>query len=231
MLTDEERKFILNAYLRDVHHISNKEYQRRAWIRGEIGTDFDEACCRFFDDNSDVFENYKDYWITEAQYQILKKFWHKFRAFSDDNSWPPDFIDTPEWDEVTLLAKEVLQAFNYTTTYMFTYKARQQRLWNLLKMIDIISDWDYQQRVWIDEDPTGTDFNETCDRFFDYGDRVLEHYKDYLITDTQYQALKKFWDKFTAFINEDNCPCEFIDTSEWKEIIEMAKEVLRVSDY
>ncbi len=233
MLADENKKYILAEYLWIIHGISDKEYQRRVWIRGE-GPEcdsFDETCCGFFDDYNYVFENYKDYWITDVQYQVLEKLWVKFRAFSRKHDWPPDFIDTPEWDKVTLLAKEVLQAFSYTTTYMLTHKVRQHRLRNLLKMIDIISDRDYQQRVWIDEDPTGTDFNETCNRFFDYGDRVLEHYKDYLITDIQYQALKKFWDKFSTFINENNCPCEFIDTSEWKEIMELAKEVLRASDY
>jgi hypothetical protein len=57
--------------------------------------------------------NYKLCDITENQYHILKEFRDKFLIFSDENSYEPAFIDTPEWDEITKLAKEVLQAFNY----------------------------------------------------------------------------------------------------------------------
>ena len=73
----------------------------------------DETCCRFFDDGASVLENYKDFWITDSQYHILKNFWDKFEAFADDNHWPHKFIDTPEWNEITEMAKEVLKVFNY----------------------------------------------------------------------------------------------------------------------
>lgn len=115
MLKDEDKKYILSEYLRNIRHISDKEYQKRIWIRGEGPEcdDFDETCCRFFDDGASLFENYRDFWITDSQYQILKKFRDKFRVFSDDNHWPPEFIDTPEWAEIMELAKEVLKTFDY----------------------------------------------------------------------------------------------------------------------
>jgi len=71
----------------------------------------------FFDDGALVFENYKDFWIAENQYQILKIFWDKFDIFADNNDWPPYFIDTPEWDEITKMAAEVLKAFDYKPQY------------------------------------------------------------------------------------------------------------------
>jgi hypothetical protein len=55
----------------------------------------------------------KKFWITDSQYQILRKFRDKFRAFSDGHSYEPLFIDTPEWSEITEMAKEVLKAFHY----------------------------------------------------------------------------------------------------------------------
>ena len=115
MLTDEEKEYILNKFLKNISHISDKDYQRRVWIygKGPECDDFDETCCHFFDDGDPVLEHYKDFWITESQYQILKKFRDKFEAFADDNNWPHEFIDTPEWNEITEMAKEVLQAFNY----------------------------------------------------------------------------------------------------------------------
>ncbi|MDE3046505.1 MAG: hypothetical protein KGJ02_07665 [Verrucomicrobiota bacterium] len=115
MLTEESRKDILNTYLNLIYIISDKEYQRKVWIQGELsGSDFDEICCLFFDDIGDpLLEHYKDFGISDDQYQLLKKFRDQFYIFSRKNDWPPEFIDTPAWDEVTLMAKEVLQAFNY----------------------------------------------------------------------------------------------------------------------
>jgi hypothetical protein len=115
MLTDEDRKYILNEHLRNIYHISDKEYQRRVWIQGKGPEcdDFDETCCHFFDDGDPMLEHYKDFSITDNQYQILKRFRDRFRSFSDDNYWPPEFIDTSEWNEITEMAKAVLKAFNY----------------------------------------------------------------------------------------------------------------------
>jgi len=107
-----DRKQIMQTLLRTVHHIYDKEYQKRAWIRGEEA-DFDESVCIFFDIVDDVLNNYRTFQITDHQYQTLKKFSEKFKVFSEENNWPPEFIDTPEWNEITEMAKEVLKAFNY----------------------------------------------------------------------------------------------------------------------
>jgi len=114
MLTKEDQKYIVNEYLSMIHDISDKEYQRRAWIRGELpGTDFDEAVCQYVDMGDPVLENYRDFGITDIQYHILRKFRDKFETFWNKWHWPPDFIDTPEWDEITKMAAEVLKVFDY----------------------------------------------------------------------------------------------------------------------
>lgn len=114
MLTNDDKNYVLGEYLRNIHHVSDKEYQRRAWIRGEApGTDFDEAVCQFVDIGDPILENYQDFGVTDAQYLILRKFRNKFGAFWVKNDWPPAFIDTPEWNEITEIAKEVLQTFDY----------------------------------------------------------------------------------------------------------------------
>ena len=114
-LTEEDRQYILNEFLRNVSGISNKEYQKRIWIIGE-GPEvdsYDDAVCDFFLECDSILENHKDFGITENQCQVLKKFRDKFEEFSDENDWPPEFIDTPEWNEITKMAKDVLKAFNY----------------------------------------------------------------------------------------------------------------------
>ena len=35
MLTQEDRKYILNEFLRNISHISDKNYQMRVWILGK----------------------------------------------------------------------------------------------------------------------------------------------------------------------------------------------------
>ena len=109
------RNQILISVLETIEGISDKEYQKRVWIHGEGPEcdDFDETCCNFFGDGDPLLENYKAFEITEHQYTVLKKFRDRFRAFSDENYWPHEFIDAPEWEKITEMAKEVLKAFNY----------------------------------------------------------------------------------------------------------------------
>ena len=110
-----DRRQILISVLETIEGISDKEYQKRVWIKGE-GTqvdDFDETCCNFFGDGDPLIERYKEFGITESQYQLLKGFRDEFRIFSDENNWPPEFIDTPEWEKIMNLAKEVLEVFHY----------------------------------------------------------------------------------------------------------------------
>ncbi len=99
MLTNKAKKQILMSVLETVEHVSNKEYQKRV--------------CNFFGDGDPLLENYKEFGLTESQYLSLKKFRDSFRDFSDKYYHPYEFIDTPEWNEITEMAKEVLKAFHY----------------------------------------------------------------------------------------------------------------------
>ncbi len=113
MLTNEDRKQIIEAFMNNVKYISDKEYQRRAWIKGEgpKATSFDETVCNFFQDGDGIIDKYQEFELTESQYEILKDFRDQFDAFSSNNYWPPEFIDTPEWDRIVEMAKNVLKAF------------------------------------------------------------------------------------------------------------------------
>ena len=59
MLTNEDKKQILESFLETVNGISNKEYQKRIWIRGEGPEcdDFTETTCHFFEDSDNILEN------------------------------------------------------------------------------------------------------------------------------------------------------------------------------
>lgn len=115
MLTNEGRKQILISILEIISNISDKEYQKRVWIRGEGPEvdDFDETCCNFFGDVDPLLENYKDFGLTESQYILLKTFRDNFRVFSDKYYHPFEFIDTLEWRKITEMAECMLNIFNY----------------------------------------------------------------------------------------------------------------------
>ncbi len=111
----EDRKQILGAVIRIIDHISDKEYQKRVWIRGEgpEADAFDDTVCNFFGDADGVIDKYKDFPMTKEQYKVLKKFHDEFDVFADENDFPELFIDTPEWAKIMESAQEVLKAFNY----------------------------------------------------------------------------------------------------------------------
>jgi len=115
MLTNEVAKRLLNNLLEIIQDLSDKEYQKRIWIRGEGPEidDFTEAVCRFFENGDPILSEYKRCGMTEGQKELLKRFQDKFKAFADDNYSLEEFIDTPEWTEITEMAKKVLEAFDY----------------------------------------------------------------------------------------------------------------------
>jgi hypothetical protein len=112
---NKDKRYVLNEHLRNISHISDEAYQRRVWIRGEGPecNDFDETVCHFFDVGNLILEHYKDYGITDSQYQMLMKFRNEFEAFSDENHFPPEFIASPEWKKIMEMAQEIVKAFNY----------------------------------------------------------------------------------------------------------------------
>jgi hypothetical protein len=114
-ITDEDRKYILSEFLRNISHISDHEYQIRVWIQGEGPevNDFDETVCHFFDDGDPILKNYKEYGITDSQYRLLMEFRDQFKSFSDEHDLPEEFIDTAEWKRIMEKARDVINAFNY----------------------------------------------------------------------------------------------------------------------
>ena len=117
-LSKEQMRHALNEYLRSISSIADLEYQERVWInnQGPECQAYDDAVCDFFDIGDPILDEYQNFGISKSQYQILKQFRDQFEAFADADDrpyLPEEFIDTPEWDEITKMAKEVLQAFHY----------------------------------------------------------------------------------------------------------------------
>lgn len=117
MLTNEDKNQILMGFLETIEGISNKEYQERVWIRGEGPEvdDYTESMCHFFDDGDPIISNYKDYAITEEQLSLMLKLREAIRDFDSNIRFELgfDFIHSPEWSKIILIAKEVLHAFDY----------------------------------------------------------------------------------------------------------------------
>ena len=116
MLSDESKSDILNFVLKLAYNISNKNYQKRVWIRGEGPEcdDFSETVNHFFNECGPLLDKYNDFGLTDNQYNILKTLYNEFDDYLDLPR-SCDFIDTPEWENVMQKAKDVLKAFNYKT--------------------------------------------------------------------------------------------------------------------
>jgi len=118
MLTNKDRKDILQSFLETIEGISDKEYQIRVWILGEGPEcdDFTETTCHFFEEGDSILREYKDFGINNMQYDLLIKLRDQFEKFVKGprpGYLPQEFINTPEWEKIMIIAKEVLKAFNY----------------------------------------------------------------------------------------------------------------------
>lgn len=108
---------------------------------------------------------------------------------------------------------------------------RIQIMETIIRIIDHISDKDYQTRIWIrGEGPEMDDFDETVCVFFGESDPVLENYQNYGLTKIQYEILKRFRDEFRKFCSGPALiyylPEKFINTPEWDQIVDGAKDLL-----
>jgi len=114
-LSDESKRDILDFMLSLIFAISNKEYQRRVWINAEGPEcdDFDDTVCNFLHEGDAIIEKYKEFGLTDTQFNLLQKFRDEFRSFSNKHDLPEEFIDTPEWERIMKMASTVLKAFNY----------------------------------------------------------------------------------------------------------------------
>lgn len=114
-LTNEQKNQIMETFLRNINIVSDKEYQKRIWIEGQ-GPEchsFEELVTYYFDESDAILLSYKEFGITEKQRELLIKFHRPLKDFSDQNDFPQYFINSPEWDTIVEMAKNVLNAFNY----------------------------------------------------------------------------------------------------------------------
>lgn len=114
-LSDADKKYILNEFLRNISHIADEAYQKRVWIlgKGPECDDFDESMCHFFDDGGPILSDYKNFSITDVQYYLLIKLRDQLDSFSQYDYPPQKFIESLEWKKIMVMATEILHAFDY----------------------------------------------------------------------------------------------------------------------
>ena len=104
--------------LKTVRDLSDKDYQRRVWIEGKGPEcdDLGDTADFFIDVGGSVLKKHKDFGITESQYRLLFALWTDFKHFflsPERPCFPNEFIDTPEWTQITEMAKKTLKAFGW----------------------------------------------------------------------------------------------------------------------
>ena len=112
---------------------------------------------------------------------------------------------------------------------------RKQILKDCLRIIDRLCDIEYLRKAWIrGEDPNWVDYDEIVCTLSPELDWILEKYKYFFVSDIQCLILKEFRDEFDAF--KDTTPMinyhhDFIESREWKRVMESGKDVLEVFKY
>lgn len=88
---------------------------------------------------------------------------------------------------------------------------RTQIIEGIIRVIDHISDKNYQRKVWIlGVGPELDDFDETVCNFIGPAEDVINHYKDYNLTEFQTQILKRFHNSFVKFSKKNDFPEIFL---------------------
>jgi len=235
MLTDDDRKHILDRLLSTIYDISDIEYQKRVWIRGEGPEvdDFEETINYFFDDTEFVCKDYKAYGVSENQYQLLIKFRDAFDTFRDDYHYPLDFIDTYEWKKIMSMAREVTEAFHYNKDPDEFNKSRAKYLLmkQIVELIFKLASLPRENNWIFAEDSKDNDFKQMASFFLENGKLILDNYQDYGLFDYHYQALKKFYDAFRTFLKEHSFEIDFTNNLAWEKVKEIGKETLAVFHY
>ena len=117
-LNNMARKQIIKTFITTISNVASEEYRDRVWIEGKGPEcdDYDEFINYFLDESEAILKRYKEFGITEDQYNLLKKFEKEIRDFHDlpnKSYFPVVFLKSFEWKKIMEIAKEVLKTFHY----------------------------------------------------------------------------------------------------------------------
>lgn len=111
---------------------------------------------------------------------------------------------------------------------------KKQIIKNLIKTISHAANKEYQKRVWIEgRGPECEDLDDFLDIVLHENGAIIKKWENFNLTKKQLNLLENFQNELISFARgkSRNLPEEFIDTPEWKKIMNMAKEILKAFNY
>lgn len=108
-------------------------------------------------------------------------------------------------------------------------KTRKNILANYLDIVSEIASIEYQKRTWIEGlGPQVSSYDDAMCEFFLSSQPILEDFDAYDIPPNHYNLLSYFYSELNAFIGKfgTGIPEDFIDSIEWKKIVQTAQEIL-----
>lgn len=108
---NEIREKVLRRLTENLKDMSDIDYQKRVWLRGE-GPEVDSYCefvNTFYPDIENVLENFDDFNLTEQQRIQIARLYNEFDKFKHTYYDEYEFIDSQEWKEIRELAAETLK--------------------------------------------------------------------------------------------------------------------------
>ena len=120
-----QRPPIMIQLIRAIGYISDLEYQKRIWIRGEEPevNNFEETIDFFLDDYEgfkDLATRHKEYGLSDEEFEFLKQFYQKIYDYNElfDGKTDAEVVEDPKWHEVVALAKIVHKKLHRDTDKM-----------------------------------------------------------------------------------------------------------------
>jgi len=112
-------------------------------------------------------------------------------------------------------------------------EARKSIMLSLLYAISQLSDEEYLQKAWV-ERKSPEDFDEFTNNYLREFESMNKNYKFFGLSEFQHEKWDNFYKAYHYFCYNnqyDDNPELFIHSSEWREIMALAQEVLKVFNY
>lgn len=226
MMSPEDKRYVLSELLRNIEHVADLEYQKRVWIegRGPEVQDFDDFLELYVEDSEIIFPEYKSFGVTEKQYKLLKNFRDELSSFSNNPRWylVEEFIDTPQWNRMMNLAKEVLEAFEYFEMKKVRGSLIQTQIIQSLSNLAM-----YQEEKGVLREGSSKDVEKIVSGLIEVVDSALQESGYFSISKREQELLRELRRKIDLFTNQYGLEEKNINAPQWREIKALANQIIQ----
>lgn len=225
-----------------IKKFASSEFQEKGWIKGQIHDycTYTESMCKLFDDcffDEVIDEKAKELGFSDEQINKLDAFRKALCAVDSKYGYwedPRTIVDDPAWPTVRSAAKEALKSLGIER-----YLDPSKEIFKicLLETIKDIAGPEFQEMAGFQEQKFNENpLQETVQKFFkNYkAKEIIDHYKDYEVTENQVIKLTKLYDALKAYQDKAGGAQDLrkiLEDPEWHQIQVLAGETVQEFDF